>query len=198
MAKTERYKHDKAFETYCSLGPKRTYRQVAEHFGVSVSTIKAWARAENWRQRLQEREATVARQTADQVIGERIADATRKRKMVELALVKVLKAINAETVKVQVGDLDRLLRLQAYLDGDRASLNVETLRGQPIQEVAHVFMDWFRTLGDDERAEVIAVVQRREQVSGNPPSPPPESPPQRDSLAVKRDKKVQLGERGRN
>jgi hypothetical protein len=100
------------------------------------------------------------------VIGERVADATRKRKMVELALVKVLKAINAETVKVQVGDLDRLLRLQAYLDGDRESLNVETLRGQPIQEVAHVFMDWFRTLGDDERSEVIAVIQRREQAAG--------------------------------
>ena len=32
-------------------------------------------------------------------------------------LIKVAKAINSDKVRVQIGDLDRLIRLQSYLDG---------------------------------------------------------------------------------
>lgn len=155
--------HQDAFEYYHSLGAKRTYKSVAAHLGVSVSTIKAWARAGHWRQRVAERHATVARQAADQVIGSAVADSSRKRKMVELALLKVIKAINADRVKVQVADLDRLLRLQAYLDGNRSPLNLESLRSRPITEVTHLIMDWFATLNDEERSAVIATLRQRER-----------------------------------
>ncbi|MFH1373981.1 MAG: hypothetical protein ABII79_09320 [bacterium] len=54
-----------AFELYYRLGLKRKYATVGEKFGKSISTIKNWSRAFNWRQRIEEREAERMR-----VVGE--------------------------------------------------------------------------------------------------------------------------------
>lgn len=49
--------HKQAFELYYGLSLKRNYAAVADQFCRSVSTIKNWSRAFNWRQRIEEREA---------------------------------------------------------------------------------------------------------------------------------------------
>ena len=45
---------DNAFEHYVSLGPARSYQQVAEHFGVSKRAVTNLAASENWPGRLAE------------------------------------------------------------------------------------------------------------------------------------------------
>ncbi len=40
-----------AFETYVRLGPGRSYRQVAEHYGVSKRAITSFAAREGWPER---------------------------------------------------------------------------------------------------------------------------------------------------
>lgn len=52
----ETLRHQKAFEYYYSLGHDRTYPKVASQFTVSRTSIKNWAKAFNWQQRVQERD----------------------------------------------------------------------------------------------------------------------------------------------
>lgn len=117
MAATEREHQQRAFELYYSQGGKRSHERVATELGVSVASVKSWSRSFNWAKRLAERDAAVARQVADQTIKSEVDELSRNKKIVQMALVKVAKAINADKVRVQIGDLDRLIRLQSYLDG---------------------------------------------------------------------------------
>ena len=62
MNNKKRYVHEteqnkQAFELYYGLSLKRNYAAVAKNFHKSVSTIKNWSRAFNWRQKIEEREA---------------------------------------------------------------------------------------------------------------------------------------------
>ena len=181
-------RHQQAFEVYVAGGPKRTYKQVAEQLGVSERTVRHWANQGKWRQRLSEREAQAARQMADQVISSSVAHAARNRKMVELALMKVIKAINSDKVRVQVGDLDRLLRLQAFLDGDGVAVTAETLRQRPVQEVLDAYREWITAMTDEQLNDVIKFEKKREAekravvpsqpVPVDPPPRPESSPPQ--------------------
>lgn len=143
-------RHQQGFELYAASGPKRTYKEVARQLGVSERTVRHWAHQGKWRQRLGEREAQAARQMADQVIGSSVANAARKRKMVDLALMKVIRAINDDKVRIQVGDLDRLLRLQAFMDGDGVVLTAEALRQRPIGEIIAAIKEWIALLTADE------------------------------------------------
>jgi hypothetical protein len=179
MTSAENPRQQRAFLLYQSLGPRRTYTSVAQQLGVSERTVRSWASQGKWRQRLVEREAQAARQAADQVIGSSVANAARKRRMVELALMKVIKAINADKVRIQVGDLDRLLRLQAFLDGDGVILTADALRQRPPQEVLDALNGWLKLLTDDE---LHALVDRSKQTVDRPAAPLP--PTDRSPLGV--------------
>lgn len=47
-------RHDIAFNVYVSLGPTRTYKDVAVKMGVSETTIGTWAVAYGWKEKLQD------------------------------------------------------------------------------------------------------------------------------------------------
>jgi len=118
VAKTEQEHHRRAFEVYCSLGARRSYRRVAEQLGVSVSSVKAWARQGKWQQRLQEREAEIAQQSAGKSVESAITDLAQLRKITRLGLMRVAKQLaNGHDISKQIADLDRIVRLITYLDG---------------------------------------------------------------------------------
>jgi len=48
----ETLRHREAFEYYYSLGDKRSYPQVALKFTVSKTSLKKWAKAFNWKERV--------------------------------------------------------------------------------------------------------------------------------------------------
>jgi len=50
------------FQYYWSLGPKRSYKLVAEYFGVGVATISRVARQENWEKKVKELEESVKKE----------------------------------------------------------------------------------------------------------------------------------------
>jgi len=114
---TEQAHHKSAFELYYSLGAGRSYKRVANKVGVSPSTVKLWSRSFDWRQRIRERDANVARQAADQAMQANVNEQSRNLKIVRVALLKVAKAIAGGHVRVQIGDLDRLIRLEEHLTG---------------------------------------------------------------------------------
>jgi len=115
--KAEQEHQKRAFEVYYAQGGQRTYAKVAAELGVSVSAVKLWSRTWTWPQRIAERDAAAARQLADQSLQSTVDELGRNKKIVQMALIKVAKAINSDKVRVQIGDLDRLIRLQSYLDG---------------------------------------------------------------------------------
>jgi len=112
---TEREHHKKAFEFYFALGEGRSYRQVAEESGVSLGTVKLWGRSFDWKGRIHERDAEVARAMADRSMKKGIERGLRNSKIIEMGLVQVAKAIAEGKVKMTVSDLDRLIRLEEYL-----------------------------------------------------------------------------------
>lgn len=159
----ESERHRQAFEVYFALGPKRTYREAARQLSMSASALKLMARSFGWSARIAEREAAVARQAADQALQSAVSDSTRKRRIVDMALIKVAKAINADKVKVQVADLDRLLRLQHFLDGGTMTLTPEMLKGKPVLEVFEYFMDWYRSLEGNDRTALLELLRKRKE-----------------------------------
>jgi len=120
----------RAFEIYASAAG-RTYQEVAREMGVSVRTIKSWAKAHSWKRRIQERDAGIARRVADQALQSGVDERLRHQKIVHMAVVRLAKAIADGKVRMQMGDLDRLIRLQDYIDGrvesDPAGMSAQEL-----------------------------------------------------------------------
>jgi len=104
--------HQQAFEIYVSLGPARTYRQVAARTGVTLATVKRWARAEGWKSRVGEQEAQAARDLHDRYSSGLLAQNERNLKIVRAAILRLAKDISEGKVKSQLSDLPRLLQLE--------------------------------------------------------------------------------------
>ncbi|MFC1476291.1 hypothetical protein ACFLQW_04755 [Candidatus Zixiibacteriota bacterium] len=113
----EQEHHKKAFECYVALGEKRSFKQVAQQIGVALSTVKLWSRSFGWRQRIRERDAQIARRVADRTLQSNLDEQDRNKRIVRMALVRLAKAIADGKVRMQLSDLDRLIRLQSYLEG---------------------------------------------------------------------------------
>lgn len=61
MVETKR--HGDAFDYYYSLGIDRSYPAVASKFTVSRTSVKKWAKAFNWRERVIQRDVEINRKT---------------------------------------------------------------------------------------------------------------------------------------
>jgi len=131
----------KAFEYYYSLGDKRTYLQVAKKFGISIQSVKLWGRRFSWKKRLSEREVEVARAVAAKSIDSEVSSRSRNKQLIQLALVQLAKAIAEGKVRMNLGDLDRLIRLESFLDqgvDSRHELVIETLKGKTYEELREI------------------------------------------------------------
>ena len=118
MAETkliEREHHKKAFEYYYALGEKRSHQQVAKKMKVSLSSVKLWGGKFNWKGRVQQREAEVARIMATKAISNEVTNRSRNLQIVQMALMQLAKAIVDGKVKMTLADLDRLIRLESFL-----------------------------------------------------------------------------------
>jgi len=182
--KAEQEHHLKAFELYYAQGEKRSLSRLATQINGSVATTKAWARSFGWLKRIGERDATIARQVADEAISSAQQTQSRNRKLIELATSKLAKAMLSGQIKYQLADLDRLIRLQAFLDAEagRAELSVD--------EKCDAFLTAWMALPDEERRRVIARVRGRADekrgwtTSNPPPRALPEPPPKPQSTTV--------------
>ena len=155
---TEREHQQKAFEIYYALGAKRTYKEVARQMEVSPSTIKLWSNSFSWRKRIGERDAEVARRVADRTLETNADLLARDQKIVHMALIKLAKGIANGTVKMQLGDLDRLVRLRGYLD--------ETKEEHSLDRICDALVGFMGTLGDDFEeafAEKLRAASRRQR-----------------------------------
>ncbi len=154
--RTEQEHHKQAFEIYYSLGPKRSYPEVAKKLGVSASAIKLMARSFGWAGRIAERDAVITRKVSDQTSTSLITSRTRYRKIVEASLGQVVKEIAAGKAGENVGNVDRLIRLLTFLDGGDKVVTVEMLNAMPPLEVADLIDNWMRAQSSETLRLIVA------------------------------------------
>ena len=144
----EQTHHEKAFEYYYALGEKRSYDKVAKEFNVSPSTVKLWGKSLRWKERLKERDLQVARKVANRTLADEVSHRERNLQIVHMALVQLAKAVADGQVKMALGDLDRLIRLESFL------------RDEPDSRQEVVFGD----LRDKSREELREMIQQEMEV----------------------------------
>lgn len=111
----EQAHQEKAFEYYFAMGEKRSYTKVSRKFGVSLSTVKLWGKSFRWKERIRERDVQVAREVATRALHDEASRRERSLQIVQLALVQLAKAIAEGKVKMTLADVDKLIRLEAFL-----------------------------------------------------------------------------------
>lgn len=83
-----------AFEYYVGLGTRRSYRQVAEHFGVSKRAVTHRATNEDWQKRLRGIEQAARRQ-----VEEELTESLREMYSRHLKLLSVIQGKALETLQ---------------------------------------------------------------------------------------------------
>lgn len=107
--------HLRAFEHYYGLGEQRSYERVANDFKVAASTVKLWARSFGWQTRMRERDLEIARDVADRTMSDEVTRRERSLQIVHMAMVQLAKAVADGDMRMTVSDLDKLIRLEAFL-----------------------------------------------------------------------------------
>jgi hypothetical protein len=134
----EREHHKRAFETYYGMGHARSLTKVAKKIKMSVSVVKLWSREFDWQTRVDERERDVARVMAKSSIQAEADTRLRNKQLLQLALVQIAKQLAEGKVRVTLADLDRLVRLEQFLEGQadsRQEIIARDLRGKSTEEL---------------------------------------------------------------
>jgi hypothetical protein len=144
-------KHERAFEEYFALGPKRSLTKIAARLGVSHSAVKKWSREFDWLARAADRDKDVVRVAANKAIQVGVESSVRNRQVVQLALVQVARQIAEGKVRATISDLDRLIRLEAFLEGradSRQEVIARDLAGKTTGELKILLREELRVLAD--------------------------------------------------
>lgn len=168
LLKVEKEHHVQAFEAYHALGPGRSHQAVAKQFGVSIGSVKNWSRSFRWQERIAEREADVARTVASRNLNEEVSRRERNDRIVQMALIRLAKAIADGHVKMTLSDLDRLIRLESYLHNgvdSRQEIIIGDLKDKSDQELREMVREEMKLLGDlDVRDVDCAETERSDDV----------------------------------
>jgi hypothetical protein len=113
--------HLRAFEHYYGLGEQRSYERVAAEFSVASSTVKLWARSFGWHDRIRERDLEIARDVAGRTMSGEVTRRERSLQIVHMAMVQLAKAIAEGDMRMTLSDLDKLIRLEAFLSDEPES-----------------------------------------------------------------------------
>jgi hypothetical protein len=131
----------KAFEYYCSLGEHRSYEKVAAEFGVAVSTVKLWGTSFGWKERIRDRDLEVAREVATRTLSGEVSRRERNTQIIQMAILQLAKSVAEGQIKMTLADLDKLIRLEAYLNDEpesRQEIVISDLRDKTDEELKEI------------------------------------------------------------
>lgn len=154
MLAREQPHQERAFEYYYALGERRSYSKVAAEFSVSASTVKLWGKSFRWKQRMRERDLEVAREVASRTLSDEVNHRERNLQIVHMALVQLAKAVVDGHVKMTLADLDKLIRLEAFLRDEpdsRQEIVLPNLRNKSQEELREMIREEMQMLKELER-----------------------------------------------
>jgi hypothetical protein len=106
-----------AFAYYAQLPPEqRSYRAVADQFGVSVRTVERHGREEHWQLRLSEIEAEVIANMNAAIVEARSEQRTNTVKLIQATLIGYAEKLRRGEIRMTPGDLEKLYRLFLQLE----------------------------------------------------------------------------------
>lgn len=146
----------KAFEYYYSLGEHRSYDKVAAKFGVARSTVKLWGKSFGWKEKVRERDLDVAREVATRTLDSKVSRQERNTQIIQMAILQLAKAVAEGQVKMTLSDLDKLIRLEAFLSDEpesRQEIIVHELSGKTDAELKEVIKQEIALLEELSRSE---------------------------------------------
>lgn len=112
-----------AFAFYLSLGPGRSYAQVAKNFGVSKRAVVTLATRENWQRQAEDLERT-AREKANAKAGESIEEMNERHlkiaRVVQNKALEALRQFPLETALHAVRALESSVRQERAIKGEPA------------------------------------------------------------------------------
>jgi hypothetical protein len=133
-----------AFDFYVGLGPDRSYRAVAERYGVSKRAVTKRATREGWSERLAAIERA-ARAEADRRLTETLADMHgRHRRLLRAVSARVAAALRDYPLTSgmeAVRAAESLIRMERLLAGDateRTAVSVEQVTKSEIDRLLEV------------------------------------------------------------
>jgi hypothetical protein len=106
--------------------------------GVAASTAKAWSKEFSWAERLAERDRSIAQVVRSRTEKTEIDSQVRNRQFVQMALVTAARQIAEGKIRATMADLDRLIRLERFLEGEvesRHELVARELAGKSTDEL---------------------------------------------------------------
>jgi hypothetical protein len=111
----EKQKHHDAFEFYYSLGTKRSYPQVASKFTVSRTSVKKWAKAFNWQERVLIRDGEIANKVEKKTIDSIVEKKAKYLKMIDAAISTAFTKDESGKVLIKVG-VEKVRDLKDLID----------------------------------------------------------------------------------
>lgn len=115
----ETLKHREAFEFYYGLGETRSYQKVADHYGISKTSVYKWAQEFNWNDRVTQRDIEISKKLEKKTNTTVINEKARYRTIIRTAISDFAKRLNDKEIVVDsVLDLERLIKLDLLLMGE--------------------------------------------------------------------------------
>jgi hypothetical protein len=154
----ETAKHKQAFEAYYAMKPYRSLTKLAKMLGRSKNTTRNWSREFEWQRRCEERDRDVAKVVTSKTIQEEVEARVRNKAIVQLALVTLARQISQGKVRGTLSDLDKLVRLEAFLDGQadsRQEVIQHDLRGKTADELKALLRREIAELAELAEYEVV-------------------------------------------
>ncbi len=135
-----------AFETYVRLGPGRSYRQVAERYGVSKRAVTSFAAREQWPERLAKVDSE-ARVETDKRAVDGLTEMNQRHTKIAKALqgkaLEALKNMPLESARDVIRALDLGVRQERLILGEptERQANVEEVTKREIHDMLVVDED---------------------------------------------------------
>ena len=110
---------EEGFVYFASLPDgRRTYRAVAERFGVSVRTVERHGREGGWRERVQRHKRDAARTVDEELTGKQVDALFAYMRLIEKTTDRYDEHLDADKVKLTPSDLGRMISYHQQV-GDR-------------------------------------------------------------------------------
>lgn len=121
IIKKETLRHREAFEYYYSLGNDRNMKKVAEKFNVSVRAVNTWGMSFEWQERINQRDIEIGKKLEAKTVDLVVNEKAKYRKVIKLAMSKIIDSIQEGNMSYKIQDLDKLIRLDMFLLGENES-----------------------------------------------------------------------------
>lgn len=126
----------KAFELWWNNGNRGvSYQKIGTALGFTKISIYNWSKRFNWQDRAMERAIAINARVDRVAINDATADRLTALKMTRKALEILDKKIDEKNIKVDIQDLDKLIRLQEFLRGEPDSRSEELTVDKVDQEI---------------------------------------------------------------